>query len=203
MLSRLIIVFLSRSKHLLISWLQSPSAVFLEPSKVVSHCFHCFPIYLPWSNGPDAIILVFWMLSFKPTFSLSSFTLIKRLFSSPLLSAIRMMSSAYLRLLIFLPEILIPSCASCSPFTHSSLILLKCKSDFTYSLWLQHFNNSYYCQIKYYILFKRMFNLYKISGHSSELEVHYWANHSTFLYKIYILRRKTETSQIQKLKYNC
>ena len=47
MLSRLVITFLPRSKHLLISWLQSPSAVILEPPKIVSHCFHCFPIYLP------------------------------------------------------------------------------------------------------------------------------------------------------------
>ena len=46
-LSRLIIAFLSRSKRLLISWVQSPSAVILEPKKIVSHCFHCFPIYLP------------------------------------------------------------------------------------------------------------------------------------------------------------
>ena len=47
-LSRLVITFLPRSKHLLISWLQSPSAVILEPPKnKVSHCFHCFPIYLP------------------------------------------------------------------------------------------------------------------------------------------------------------
>ena len=60
-------------------------------------------------------ILVFWMLSFKPTFSLSFFTLIKRLFSSSSLSAIRVMSSAYLRLLIFLLAILIPACASSSP----------------------------------------------------------------------------------------
>ena len=51
MLSRLVITFLPRSKHLLISWLQSPSAVILEPKKIVSHCFHCFPIYLPWSDG--------------------------------------------------------------------------------------------------------------------------------------------------------
>ena len=46
-LSRLVITFLPRSKHLLISWLQSPSAVILEPQNKVSHCFHCFPIYLP------------------------------------------------------------------------------------------------------------------------------------------------------------
>ena len=48
MLSRLVITFLPRSKHLLISWLKSPSAGILEPPQnKVSHCFHCFPIYLP------------------------------------------------------------------------------------------------------------------------------------------------------------
>ena len=47
MLPRLVIAFLPRSKSLLISWLQSPSAVILEPPKIVFHCFHCFPIYLP------------------------------------------------------------------------------------------------------------------------------------------------------------
>ena len=54
MLSRLVINFLPRSKRLLISWLQSPSAVILEPKKIVCHCFHCFhcfPIYFPWSDG--------------------------------------------------------------------------------------------------------------------------------------------------------
>ena len=52
MLSRLVITFLPRSKHLLILWLQSPSAVILEPPKnKVWHCFHCFPIYFLWSDG--------------------------------------------------------------------------------------------------------------------------------------------------------
>ena len=51
MLSRLVITFLPRSKRLLISWLQSPSAVILEPKKIVSHCFHYFPIYLPRCGG--------------------------------------------------------------------------------------------------------------------------------------------------------
>ena len=50
MLSRLVIAFLPRSKRLLISWLQSSSAVILEPKKRVSQCFHCFPIYLHWSG---------------------------------------------------------------------------------------------------------------------------------------------------------
>ena len=49
--SRLVITFLPRSKCLLISWLQSPSAVILEPPKIVWHCFHYFPIYFPWSDG--------------------------------------------------------------------------------------------------------------------------------------------------------
>ena len=69
--------------------------------------------------GPDAMILVFWMLSFKPAFSLSSVTLIKRLFSSSSLYTIRVVSSAYLRLLIFLLAILI------SAFDFTSLALCK------------------------------------------------------------------------------
>ena len=54
MLSRFVIAFLPRNKHLLISWLQPPSAGILEPTPQkckVCHCFHCFPIYLPWSDG--------------------------------------------------------------------------------------------------------------------------------------------------------
>ena len=81
----------------------------------VCHCFHCFPICLPWSDRLDAMIFVLWMLSFKPTFSLSSITFINRLFSYPSLSAIREVSSAYLWLLIFLLAILIPACTSSSP----------------------------------------------------------------------------------------
>ena len=93
---------------------------FGAPQNKVSHCFHCFPMYLPWSDGwwLDAMIFVFWMLSFKSTFSLSSFTVIKRLFSSSSLSAIRVVSSAYLRLLIFLLAILIPACTSSSLAFH-------------------------------------------------------------------------------------
>ena len=68
--------------------------------------------------GPDDMIFVFWILSFKPVFSLFSFTFIKRLLSSSSLSAIRVVSSAYLRLLIFSPGILIPACASSSLAFH-------------------------------------------------------------------------------------
>ena len=53
MLSRLVITFLLRSKRLLISWLQSLSAVILEPKKIKTDTFHCFPIYFPWSDGMD------------------------------------------------------------------------------------------------------------------------------------------------------
>ena len=67
MLSKLIIVFLPRSKFLLISWLQSTSAVILEhplPQSKVSHCFHCFPIYLPWSDGTSCHDLSFLNVEF-------------------------------------------------------------------------------------------------------------------------------------------
>ena len=84
------------------------SAVILEPRKIKALTVsNVSPSICHEVMGLDAMILVFWMLSFKPTFSLSSFTLIKRLFSSSSLSAIRVVSSVYLRLLIFLPAILI------------------------------------------------------------------------------------------------
>ena len=73
MLSRFLIAFLPRSKHLLISWLQSPSAVNLEPKKIKSVTVSTFsPSVCHKVMGPDAMILVFWMLGFKPAFSLSS-----------------------------------------------------------------------------------------------------------------------------------
>ena len=85
--------------------------------KKACHCFHCFPIYLPWSDGTGCrdLSFFFWMLSFKPTFSLSSFTFIKRLFNSPLISAVRVVSFAYLRLLIFFLAFWIPACDPPSP----------------------------------------------------------------------------------------
>ena len=132
MLPGLVITFLPRSMHLLISWLQSPSAVILESRKIKSDTVYTIsPSIYHEVMEPDAMILVFWMLSFKPTFSLSSFTFIKRLFSSSLLSAIRVVSSAYLRLLIFLQAILIQACASSSPAFHMLYSAYKLKSRVT------------------------------------------------------------------------
>ena len=161
-LSRFVIAFLPKSKHLLILWLQWQSIVILEPKKIkVCHCFHFFHIYLPWSDrtswrrkwqptpvflsgeshGQRSLVshspwghketdmteatqhactqdgtvrheLSFWMLSFKPAFSLFSFTFIKRLFSSSSLYTVRVVSSAYLRLLIILLATLIPAVLS-------------------------------------------------------------------------------------------
>ena len=127
MLSRLVIIFLPRSKRLLSSWLQSPSAVILEPKKIkVCHCFHYFPICLPWSDGTGCHALCFLNVEFKPAFSLSSFTFIKRLFSSSSLPlALRVVSSAYLRLLIFLTAILIPVCDSSSLAFHTKYSAYK------------------------------------------------------------------------------
>ena len=68
MLYRLVITFLPRSKHLLISWLQAPSAVILEPNKRKS--VTVFPSISHEVMGPDVMILIFSMLSFKPIFTL-------------------------------------------------------------------------------------------------------------------------------------
>ena len=79
MLSRFVITFLPRSKCLLISWLQSPSAVILEPPKIKSATVSTIsPPICHKVMGADAMILVFWRFSFKPTFSLSSFTFQRR-----------------------------------------------------------------------------------------------------------------------------
>ena len=115
-LSRFVIAFHLRSNHFLISRLQSPSTVLLELRKRKSVTASTFSLFVCHEVvGLDAMILGFWILSFKPAFSLSSFTLIERLFGSSLLTAIREVSSAYLRLLIFLPAILIPVFNSPSP----------------------------------------------------------------------------------------
>ena len=90
----------------------SPSAVILEHKKIKT--LNIFREVM----GLDDMISVFGMLSFKPAFSLSSFTFIKRPFSSSLLSAIMVVSSVYLRLLMFLPVILIPACTSASQAFH-------------------------------------------------------------------------------------
>ena len=110
LLSRLVITFFPRSKRLLISWLQSPSAVILEPRKIKSQPVSTVsPSICHEVMGLDAMILVFWMLSFKPTSSLSSFTLSRGSF-------VLLYFLPYpLRLLIFLPAILIPACAASSP----------------------------------------------------------------------------------------
>ena len=113
MLSRLVISFLPGSKHLLISWLQSQSSVILELKTIKYVTVSTVsPSVCHEVMGPDAMIFVFWMLSFKPAFSLSTLTYIKWLFRSSLLSVIRVVS--YLRLLVFLTPVLILACASSS-----------------------------------------------------------------------------------------
>ena len=126
MLSRLV-SFFPRSKRLLISWLQSPSAVILEPPPKEN--YHTVSIISPSIchevMGLHTMIFIFQMLSFKPTFSLSPFTFIKRLFSFSSLSAIRVVSSTSQRLLMYLPTILIPVCNSSSPAFHMTYSAYK------------------------------------------------------------------------------
>ena len=110
MLCMLVTAFLPGSKCLLISWLQSPSALILEPKKIKSVTASTFsPSIFHEVMGLEAKVLDYWILSFKPTFSLSSFTFMNWLFNSSSVSAIRVVSSAYLRLLIFLLANLIPA----------------------------------------------------------------------------------------------
>ena len=103
-LSRLVIAFLPRSEYLLILCCSHHLQWFWSQENKVSQHFHCFPIYLPWNHGTRSHDLHFWMSSFKPVFSLSCFTFIKRLFSPSSLSAIWVLSSVYLRLLLFSPS---------------------------------------------------------------------------------------------------
>ena len=115
MLSRLVTAFLPKSKCLNFMAEVTICSDFGAQENKICHCFHFPTYYLSWSDGAGCHHLSFWMLSFKPSFSLFSFTLIKRLFSSSSVSAMRVVSYTYLRLLIFLPTILILACASSSP----------------------------------------------------------------------------------------
>ena len=95
---------------------QPPSAVILQPPKIKSDTVSTIsPSISHEVMGPDAMIFVLWMLSFNPNYFTLHFHLHQEAFYSPSLSAIRVVPSAYLRLLIFLPTILILACASSSP----------------------------------------------------------------------------------------
>ena len=113
-LSRLPIAFIPRSKYLLISWLQSPSAVILESPKIKSviHCFICFPFHLPWSDGTiyhDLRFFGWWVLSklFHSTFYEEAYHQEALLFFAfcHKSESFTILSSVYLRLLIYLPAI--------------------------------------------------------------------------------------------------
>ena len=92
----------------------------------VCYYFYCFLIYLPWSDETGCHDLSFLKIElYKPSFSLFSFTFVKRLFNSSSLSAISVVLSAYLRLLIFLPAVLIPACASSSLAFHMMYSVYK------------------------------------------------------------------------------
>ena len=114
MLPRFVIDYFPRSKHLLTSWLHTICSDFWSPREENLSLLPLFSLLfvMTWWNWHHD--LSFWMLNFKPAFSLTSFILTKRIFSSFILSPIRVVSSAYLRSLIFLLAILIPACASSS-----------------------------------------------------------------------------------------
>ena len=118
-LSSLVICFLPRSKYLLISWLKSPSAVILEPPKIKSLTVSIgFPSLCCEVMGPDAIILVYWMLNLKQAFSHSSFTFIKKLFKFFFISCHEGGVICISEVINISLAILIPACASSSLAFH-------------------------------------------------------------------------------------
>ena len=124
MLSRFVITFFPRSKCLSILW--QKSTVSLEAKKIKSAMVSTFsPFICHEVMRLDAVILIFYMLYFKPAFILYSFTLIRKLSSSFSLSAIIVVSFAYLRLLIFLLVIFISACDSSSPVFHMMYFAYK------------------------------------------------------------------------------
>ena len=114
-LSRCVTTFLSKSKCLLISWLQSPSAVILEPKQRKSVTASTFsPFYLPWSDGTRCQDLSFLNAEFQASFFTFLFHPHQEVLLFLFTFCIRVVSSTYLRLLVFLPAILIPACESSS-----------------------------------------------------------------------------------------
>ena len=112
MLSMLIKAFLPRSKHLLVSRLQWLQQGFWSPRKKSVTTFHFFLFYLPGNNGTGCHDFSLLNVEFQVSFFTLVFQPHQRFFSSSPLSATRVVSSAYLRLLLFLPAILIPVCDS-------------------------------------------------------------------------------------------
>ena len=109
-LSRIVIAFMPGRNHLLISWLQSTSAVMLEPNKRKFVSASTFPSSICHEvMGLDAIILVFFNIEFYASYFTLLFHPHQEAFSSSSLCPFRVVSSAYMRLLIFLPEFLIPT----------------------------------------------------------------------------------------------
>jgi len=127
-------------------------SVTLEPKKIKSAIVSAVsPSICHEVKEPDSMTLVFWRLSFKPAFSLSSFTLFKRLFSFFSLYAIGWLSSWYLRLLIVLLEILIPVCASISSAFHMmySAYKLNKQGDNSLDISLSQFGSSLLFQVQF------------------------------------------------------
>ena len=141
MSSRFVMTFLPRRKCLLISWWQSLSALILETKKIKPvTIFIAFSFIHHEVMGPDAMILIFWMLSFEPAFTLSSFTLKKRLFNLFFTFCHKSGFTAYLRLLILTPETLIPACNSSMLASHMMYSTYKLdKQDDTIQPWQTHF----------------------------------------------------------------
>ena len=117
---------------------------FGAPENKVWHCFHCFPILLPWSDGTRCHDVSFLNVKLLNQLFILLLHFHQEAFSSPLLSAIRVVPSAYLSLLIFLLAILIPACASSSPVFLMMYSAYKLNKVAIYSFFFPNFESVFY-----------------------------------------------------------
>ena len=142
-LSMLVITLLPRSKRLLISWLQSPSAVILEPQKIACHCFHCFPIYLPWSHGNSPTFHLF-PIAYLPSNDHTITHLYLLFIVSRALPRVNATRAGNTPCIVHEAQHLVSDIASCSLYTASIFLTLSTAFQ-SFWRWFCHMKVSVFC----------------------------------------------------------
>ena len=142
-LSTLVITLLPRSKRLLISWLQSPSAVILEPQKIACHCFHCFPIYLPWSHGNSPTFHLF-PIAYLPSNDHTITHLYLLFIVSRALPRVNATRAGNTPCIVHEAQHLVSDIASCSLYTASIFLTLSTAFQ-SFWRWFCHMKVSVFC----------------------------------------------------------
>ena len=142
-LSRFVTALLPRSKRLLISWLQSPSAVILEPQKIACHCFHCFPIYLPWSHGNSPTFHLF-PIAYLPSNDHTITHLYLLFIVSRALPRVNATRAGNTPCIVHEAQHLVSDIASCSLYTASIFLTLSTAFQ-SFWRWFCHMKVSVFC----------------------------------------------------------